>query len=87
MNIKPRTALILILAILSVVYMLDFDIFKTLLIWALGGAIVMLINFAVFGNLIQALMKNKDVQDIIQLIKDAKDALLESNKNHRSNPV
>jgi hypothetical protein len=84
MNIKPKTAIALICAILTVTFFYDYEMFKGLLVWALGGAIVLLMNVAFFGNLIAMVMKNKDVQDLIRLFREAKDRLeklLENQKN------
>jgi hypothetical protein len=84
MKINPKTALALIISILAISFFFDFDTFKALLIWALGGAIVLLMNVAFFGNLIAMVMKNKDVQDLIKLFREAKDRLekiLENQKN------
>jgi cytochrome c oxidase subunit IV len=84
MKINPKIAIASIIAILAISYVIDYDMFKGLLVWALGGAIVLLMNVAFFGNLIAMVMKNKDVQDLIRLFREAKDRLekiLENQKN------
>lgn len=84
MKINTKSAIFLILLILACSYFYDFDMFKSLLTWLLGGAIVLLLNIAFFGDLIKKVMENADVQDFIKLFKEAKEhlkALLE-NHNH-----
>lgn len=77
MNIKPRQAVILILAILVTIGFLDWDMCKALLTWCLGGLIVLLLNVAFFGNLIKQVMQSKDVQDLIRLFGEVKEKIKE----------
>jgi len=77
LNIKPRQAVILILAILVTIGFLDWDMCKALLTWCLGGLIVLLLNIAFFGNLIKQVMKTKDVQDLIRLFGEVKEKIKE----------
>lgn len=68
--ISPRMAILALFYIMVGAYFYDFDLFKTLLGWLLGGIIVQLVTIAVFGNLIANVMKNKDVQDIVKAVRE-----------------
>jgi len=77
LNVKPRQAIILIVAILVVAGVLDWDMCKALLTWCLGGLIVLLLNIAFFGDLIKQVMQNKDVQEMVRLFGEVKDKIKE----------
>jgi len=87
LNIKPRQAVILIVAILVVTGVLDWNMCKALLTWCLGGLIVLLLNVAFFGNLIKQVMRNKDVQDLIRLFGEVKDKIKELVEIQNNNPL
>jgi len=82
-NITAKTCLLTVIIILATAYYVDFDIFKGLLTWTLGGVIILLLNVAFFGNLIKSLMKNKEVQEFIQLFREGKDYLKKILENQR----
>lgn len=65
----------IILVILVGSYAWDYDTFKALLSWFLGGIIMLLLNVAFFGDLINKLMKNKEIQEFMSLFREGKDYL------------
>jgi len=51
--------------------------------WTLGGTIILLLNAAFFGRIVQSVLKNKDFQDMLKLFKEAKtylEKILENQK-------
>ncbi len=74
-GISPKLCILAVVTILAVAYLVDFDMFKGLLTWALGGIIILLLNVAFFGDLIETVMKNEEVQDLIKLFREGKEHL------------
>lgn len=68
-GISPKFCILVIIVILAVAYFVDFNMFKALLTWALGGIIILLLNVAFFGDLIGTVMGNEEVQDFFTLFR------------------
>ena len=68
-GISPKLCILAVVTILAVTYFIDFEMFKALLTWALGGIIILLLNVAFFGDLIGTVMKNEEVQDFFTLFR------------------
>lgn len=80
---KLHQSIILIFLILVGAYFYDINLFKNLLGWTLGGIIVLLINIAFFGNLIELILKNEEVRELISLFREGKQHLKEILENQK----
>ncbi|MBA7661714.1 hypothetical protein ES703_69734 [subsurface metagenome] len=74
-GVSPKFCILVVVVILAVAYFVDFNMFKALLTWALGGIIVLLLNVAFFSDLLGTVMKNEEVQDLIKLFQEGKEHL------------
>lgn len=81
---KLHQSILLVFFILVTSFFYDVNLFKNLLGWTLGGIIVLLINIAFFGNLIEMIMKTKDVKELIQLFQEGKQHLKEILANQKA---
>lgn len=81
----PILSVLAILAILGITYLTDLELFRGLLGWTLGGTIVLLLNAAFFGKIVESVMKSKDIQDLVRLFRDAKTYLekILQNQKHK----
>ena len=84
-GVNVKTGVPVILLILLMAYLFDFDMFKALLTWTLGGLIVLLLNVSFAGELVNSITKNREVQDLLTLLREAKEYLRKILDNQKEN--